>query len=275
MDTLIAEFWAPHNWAFFFAGVVIIYLGGLPLLILFTLKHDAHPTIEPVDPEATPLPTEVAEHLDSAELTLQQVGFEPLGMFFLPHQVPKATAILAFFLNRSTNDSAMAVTVYGGAVGHWQVVHYVAFSTRYRGGLLIDTGNQGVVGAFPTPPNTLATHIPWITDPHVLFEIHRAITTANGSGAPKELELDTKYGGDVPACLVGGMREELENAVGDGYLRLDAAGMHYRPTIKGAYLMTWQQLQPFKYFVAKARDRKARRMLAEVGYVGGASPTAT
>jgi hypothetical protein len=254
------------NWLGILAAVVAVYLFATPLLVLFTFKSEAHPTIEAVDPEALPLPTAVAEHLDSVELSLQGVGFEPRGVFYLPQQMANTRVIGSLLVNRTTSESAAAITIYAGSNDRWQVMQYVEFTTRYRDGRVINTGNPNQVSAFKPRPNVLTTYIPWLDDPQELYEAHRAITAVKGGGSPKELRVDTQFGGDGRAYIAWTMGDELEAAAKDGYLRLNGSGSHYVATIKGAYLMTWKQLQPFKFLLARARDRRARRILAEAGF---------
>jgi len=142
---------------------------------------------------------------------------------------------------------------------------YVELNKRYRSGREINTGNNPEISAFPTRPNTLTTHISRITDPLELYRVHRAITSAAGEGSERELRLDAKYQGDAATYLADGIREELEAAREDGYIRLASDGDSYHSTFVGAYLMTWKQLPPFKWFAAARHRARVRRFLAELG----------
>jgi hypothetical protein len=142
---------------------------------------------------------------------------------------------------------------------------YEEFSTRFQSGRVINTGNPQTISAFPVRDNCVTTHIPWISDSLELYRVHQAIAAAKGDGTPPVLRLDTQFRGDVAAYGSAVMREELEAASEAGYLRLTGDGGHFRPTLKGAYLMTWKQLPPFKGLYVRSRLRRVRRFLNELG----------
>ncbi|MGD9721262.1 MAG: hypothetical protein AB7U76_08540 [Pirellulales bacterium] len=266
MEILLADPWTASNWPIVVAALAAAYILGLPLLILVGMKNDAHPAVEEIDPAADSLPTKIAEHFESAETALQQVGFESEGIFFLPRQVPNAQVIGQLFVNRATFETASAIAIQAGPENNRRLVRYISFVTRYRDGHSIITGNPAEVSAFPVPPKNITTHVPWLQDALELYEVHQAISAAKGSSAPRTIRLFDEFGGDPLAYIAGTIREELDFAAADGYVQLNAAGTCFRATIKGAYLMTWKQLQPFKFFVHRARDRRSNRMLAEVGF---------
>lgn len=257
------EFFSDIWWLI--ALCAVGYMFGIPLTLLHTVRHEVHPLIEPVDANE-PLPSVVSEHLAYVEDSLAEVGFQPEQTFLLPRAMPNLRTILMLLVNRSTNEVAIAVTMYTLAEGRWALqLQYVEFSTRLRSGRIIDTGNPRAIGSFPRRENSVTTHIPWIDDPLALYRVHEAIVTAQGDHSARELRLDTEFSGDAATCLQTGMHEELEAAREAGYLRLSSDGEYYRATVKGAYLMGWKQLPPFKGLIARHRHRQTRRLLAELG----------
>ncbi len=58
----------------------------------------------------------------------------------------------------------------------------------------------------------------------------------------------------------------MENAVSDGYLKLSPDGQHFTATLKGAYMMTWAQIPPFKYLVVANTKRQSKSRLARAGF---------
>jgi hypothetical protein len=258
MESVLSDWWIVG-----LGAAAAVYVFGLPLLILATFRHEANPVVEAVDAEE--LPTAVRAHLDHARDSLAEVGFEPVQTCLLPQAMANVRYVLTVFVNRATKEAAAAVTVFTLASNQWSLqLQYVEFSTRFRGGRVINTGNPQVVGAFPARECHLTTHIPWISDPLALYLVHGAIVAAKGDGGERELRLDTHYRGDALAFVNGGMRDELEGARDAGYLWLTTDGAHYRATFKGAYLMTWTQLPPFKGFLIRRRRRQVRRFLAEL-----------
>ncbi len=261
MDSLVG-----NGWIVLLCLAAAGYVFGVPLLILVTFRQDAHPVLQAVDPAELSLPSEAQDYQDLVRDGLESAGFQVEGSYLMPQQMENVRAILALFVNRSTMESAMAVTIYALAGSGWKLqTQYVEFNTRYRSGREINTGNTGEISTFPTPPNTLATHISWITDPLELYRVHQAITSAGGEGSEKELRLDAKYRGDAATYLSEAIRGELEAACADGYIRLSSDGDSYKSTFVGAYLMTWTQLPPFKWFLAYSHRARVKRFLAELG----------
>jgi hypothetical protein len=80
----------------------------------------------------------------------------------------------------------------------------------------------------------------------------------------KVFRLEVEFRGDAAASAAATMVEELEDAARAGYMALSPDGETYRPTWKGAFLMTWKQLWPAKGILRAARDRTARRLIAEL-----------
>ncbi len=265
MTLLLADHWVVENWVGILAAAVAIYVFGVPLLVLGQFHHEAHPTVQRVEPHMLPLPEPVAEHLNAVAACLEPEGFEARGVFLLPHPAKNVSVFLALFVNQSTVETAFAVSAVARGDGNVVVAEYVEINTYFTTGREINTGNLTDVPAYRAPRNTLTTHVPWIADPVELCEIHRAIVSAKGDSAPTELRIDTQFDGDAAAYLSGLMHEELEAAVHDGFLRLDGGGAHYRPTLRGAYLMTWKQIPPFARFVMRARDRRSTQVLEDVG----------
>lgn len=260
MYSLIAE-----HWILFLCLMAVVYVLGVPLIILKVFHQESHPTVQVVDPDVLPVPEPVQRHLELVQTKLTPVGFRRESILFLPQSAPNVRTILALLVNRSTQESAMAVTIYGmvNNTAHLQT-QYVEFSTHYRNGQHIDTGNTREIGAFKSQPTQLTTHLPWITDPVELYYVHQAISSAKGDASQKDLRLDTKYGGDALTFVAGVIREALEAAVEDGYLRLSDDGTQYKATLKGAYLMTWKNLPPFKSFIVANRRRRANNLLREL-----------
>jgi hypothetical protein len=58
-------------------------------------------------------------------------------------------------------------------------------------------------------------------------------------------------------------REPCEEKVRRGWYYFDPAKDCFRPTLKGAYLLTWGLMQPFKVFRKLALLRRERKTLEE------------
>jgi hypothetical protein len=104
-----------------------------------------------------------------------------------------------------------------------------------------------------------------------LYRLHQAVCRRLGSGQ-KLLPLDEQFGGDAVRYMADSIVEELEAAVAAGYMRLDKAAGTYKPTPKGALLMTYGELWPMKGFRLRRRLQRERELLAELAYSPASPP---
>jgi hypothetical protein len=82
------------------------------------------------------------------------------------------------------------------------------------------------------------------------------------SGRPR-LRLDTDFGGDATRYVAEAVLEEtFRDQIGTGYLAETAGG--FRPTLKGALIMTWQELWPLKNLRRRRERQHAERLLSEL-----------
>jgi hypothetical protein len=254
------------HWGYWVLFGICAYIFCLPLLLLNFFRIESNPTLQLLDPDELPLPPIVQQHLDAVETDLNDAGFEPVGTLLLPRPLPNACGVLRVYVNRATRESAMATSMFG-LVGERvnRHIQYVEFTTRYADGRVFNTLNSKEAGSLPFPSHVSTTRIPWATEVAHLYRLHRTITTEKGPAGPKVLRLDANHDGDVVGYIQSAMREELEYAASAGYLRLIPSGSHYWPTIRGAYLMTWQQLPPFKQLLAAYDRRRVKDLLAQIG----------
>ncbi len=287
----LLELVRDNGWLLLAVLLPIVYVFGLPLIALATFRTQAKPTFERVE-EGLVLPDEVGHYLEVARAHLLRLGFEELDRLYLPYQMANVKAILRLYVNRVERDSAMAVVLYGLIGQRWVLkMKYVEICRRFRDGTEVDTRNAKEIGSFPIPPYKTAIPAPWLRDIADLYGAHQAISNLVGGGKEGELSLDSSYHGDVPAYLSAGMIEELEDACHAGYLRRSATdgpgieiaedddnpfrspasplpSAHYRATVKGACMMTWNELWPFKSLIRARHYRRARWLLAEAGFQG-------
>jgi hypothetical protein len=257
------------SWWIFIPILVALFYLAIPLLIWKTMRLEATPTIQRIDPAELPLPETARQHLDTVDAELRGLGFESRATLLLPSATPNVISLLRVFVNPTQKCSAMAnsmisrvKTESGEQVRHHP---YVEFTTRYQDGQVFNTNNSAAGGSFPPAPQSQTTRVPWIQHVPTVHLIHDAITTAKNGAAQKVLRLDESFAGDEVAYLQACMKEEFENATKAGYLWLRRDGTAYLATVRGAYLMTWKELPPIKQWLAWRRRARAERLLREVG----------
>jgi hypothetical protein len=255
-------------WLLIPAPVMLFYL-GIPLLIWKAHRFEETPTIQRIDPGTLPLPADVQQYLDFVATDLQKIGFESRATLLLPSATPHVISLLRMFVNPTEKCSAMAnsmiatiKTSEGDRVNHQP---YVEFTTRFDDGKVFNTNNSSLLSSFPPAPKVLTTRAPWVPDPTMLHIAHDLITRSRSDGARRVVRLDEAFGGDEVAYLQACMKEEYEHATKIGYMRLGLGETFYRPTLRGAYLMTWKELPPFKQWRARRARAQAERIMEDAG----------
>lgn len=279
-----------NGWMLLGLLLPIVYVFGLPLLTLATFRSEALPVLEPATHELG-LFEDSGPFLEIARAHFARLGFEELDTLCLPHQMANVKVVLRSFVNRSEQDMAIAVAMYALLGDTWtQQTQYVEITSLFRDGSSIGTRNAKEIPSFPPQPGKTQVTAPWLTDITDVYRAHQAVCGLKGHGKVRELPLDAKYQGDVVAYLTADMIEEFDDAVKIGYLRyaganaasdgvvrdeenpyrsprVDSPSAYYAATVKGAYMMTWNELWPFKSWIRSRHYRQARRLLAEAGMI--------
>ena len=239
------------------AAVAIYYL-GLPLLIYFQQRLEAHPQFTKLDFHQ--LSPATAEFLLERTKALLDVGFDEPTVVRMPNPLPNLTTNLIMLVNRATGDKAMVTSIFAEPAAAALKTLYVEFSTRFASGDVFNTLNSSELNAFPPSPNTVRTQAPRVTDTQQLFRLHQFVMNKYGAGGGK-IVYDPEQSLDYLANTV--LIESYEKQVKRGWLYYDDGADVYRPTILGAYLMTWGLLQPFKTVRKMLVRLRERRLLAE------------
>ncbi|MDP6468155.1 MAG: hypothetical protein QF918_10470 [Pirellulaceae bacterium] len=247
-------------------GLAALIYGGGPLLILLIFKNEAQPTLQPFEPSDQSLPLLVREHFKNACDELMPLGFEYIAGMRLPQMTDNVMAIMIMLVNRSAGDAAAAISIYAKSDEVWDLqTSYVEYSTSFRSGVTVNTQNSTAISAFPPLAECKNYRFSSIRDARQLYQVHeRLLSEQNAS--PKLMRLDEEYDGDAVAFVRAVLHREMVGAASDGYLYLTADSKYFRATLKGAYLMTWQELCPIKQIRRSSRDRQARQQLVELGF---------
>ena len=234
-----------------------------PVLIFLTNRMSAKPRATRFEAELASLPAAAAEYFAYAKGVLAGDGFEEAGMFFLPNTAPNVEALVLLARNRQSSELALAVAIYATVNGETQLKStHVEYVSRYRDGRVLGTSNCSVLGCFAKIPGFETAHFPRVQDLHQLYRLHTERCRQAAPTGQRINRLDDEFGGDGSLYLSTVMGEEYARQVPVGYLRLNADSEHYRPTIKGACLMTWKSLWPVKQLRMQERDRRAARLIA-------------
>ncbi len=241
------------------------YIGG-PLILLCTFKSRWPTRILYFDPNTIWLPRDVSDFVEPARATLIAHGFRPVVYFCFPDSFHNVNAICILLVNALTNESAMLSCVYAKPAGLSTLIKlkYVEFVSRFRDGVCVQTNNSPEIGAFRPEPKEHTIQFWDIQDVAELYRRHRRISERL-STAQQRLRLFDEFRRDVEQYLqTAVMKEPCDFQVEVGIFRRASDG--YRPTLKGAFILAWQELWPWKPIRRYVRRRNAQRWLREIGF---------
>jgi hypothetical protein len=240
------------------------YWGG-PILIRATMRQAAEPDLLKFDPTDPMLPHDVAGHFQRVRKGLEPLGFQVAEGMALPHQTERVKALVLLLVHRGNKDAALATAIYAKMPeGTKLQTAYTEFVSRYRDGTVVQTNNTEQLGAFKTRPHITTIRLPMIRNVERLYQLHRAATKRHDESPGKVLRLDEEFRGDAAAYFAAALVEELSGQIETGYMYLSERESAFRPTWKGAFIMTWGLLWPISAIRRTLRDAKARQMLREL-----------
>ncbi len=241
------------------ALVLLPYTIG-PVLVYFIQKMPARTgfrrihVLDARDDDA--LTPESEAFLKTTIAAFQELGFDVRGLM---HAGEEATGgqirtTLALFEEPRSGDLALAAAMFGKANDRWTLQSkHVEISSRFADGREVETGNAEVLNPLPRLPHKRVESFPGLADLGRLLRLHREIVRDEGlaSAARARLPADA-----APVTFIqDDMERGFEAQVPTGYLFRDpAAPETFRPTAKGALLMTWKLLPPASW-IAKSRRR--------------------
>lgn len=243
--------------------VAFPYVGG-PLLVLLTFKYRIPANIVFFDEAELTLPQHVRNYFDPVRETLESKGFQPVAHFCLPELVNNAKSISVLFSNPEDLEGALVNCIYSETLGqHALADAHVEFATRFRDGVSVQTNNSRQLSAFLQPTDE---HTIQFSGEQDVAEIHRrhSLICEQLSSAAREFRLAEEFQNDVEQYLQSAvLKEPVEYQVSLGLFRQVSGG--YRPTLKGAFRLTWQELWPWKFLRKQRRRHEAQRWLTIIG----------
>jgi hypothetical protein len=221
--------------------------------------------IEPND-----MPVEVFRRFQGAWEQLPARGFVPVAVvrYTKPGLILALDAYVSLWANEGQGDSAQVIGIGVRARQHKsrqpqspsRVVTYVTYRTEFTDGTSIQISNRSTVSSWPTNERVSDIACPNMTDLTRLYQVHRARADRNANGRSSTLNALQQ-----PALYVQHEYvEDYERLIGARYYAFDAASSTYQPTLKGACLMTWRQLPPFRQIARFRRWQRTRRILSEL-----------
>lgn len=215
----------------------ILLVALVPMRVHKTLSIPIHSSVE--RPSEGTVPADLRAQFEHLLEAVAGEGFESVGWFRLEGLTSDTMSLMAV----ARHDGEQ---VFGSVLGSVRKSdegllvegRFVEFSTDVEG-REIATNNSSIPPTFHPHPDRQIVNFPEIDDPLELYRHHldrlRRVDTARDLLPASE---------DLIAYLQSDIRDEYESQVEVGYLTLDAESHVYRPTWKGAMLMSWKHIWP-------------------------------
>ena len=200
--------------------------------------------------------TELPKQARRIVAELCDLGFADLGTWLHLGGANRATGRVALLEHPETLDVAKVLVVWTQRSASVSL----AFQTRFADGTEAATANNRVTAGFPAPPGITGAWLPEVRDPEQLCHIHEQLQDAIGQGQPR-----VGVGSDPADYLREGSERTHASWVATGYYRLDEECRVYRPTLKGAILITWRLLWPIKPLFRAWRRHQTTRLMNRLG----------
>lgn len=244
------------SWARAILVLVLALYVGAPLAVRLSLKQPARPRAVLVD--AATLTPAVGGFLQTRALEIEKLGFERVP-YYEVDLGPNGIAYVCRLIDRANGDMAHATALC--ARSGEPRVKYAGFVTRWASGSHAETTNSPVFSdLLPRPPYVRVRQVQEDSLAKLLA-IHRGLAAETEKGSRKVLPEPGQEGEQLARAIV----EPLETAAKAGTMALSADGAFYRPTLRGAFVMTWRMLPPLRQLASAARAREERRLKASYG----------
>ncbi len=230
-----------------------------PIAVRLATRHPAQPSFEPYDPARHRVPDWAIAFAEQTTATLGPAGFSGPARFVESTWARHVTSYVTVLLNPRSRDAAMVATIYTSQAPAARRVGYAEFTAKLGDGRRLVTNNSVTPTVYPGVPNKLVTQLPQVSDPVRLHRVHELLAS-RARGAKEALPSDGDVAGRVSEAMTRTMQEQVET----GYMYFDAAANVYRPTWKGAMLMSWKLLPPLRQIRYARLKRRAERLLEEL-----------
>ncbi|MBI5479527.1 MAG: hypothetical protein HY906_11755 [Deltaproteobacteria bacterium] len=231
-----------------------------PVAVRFLSRYSRASQLTPFRPGVDVAPEPARIYLAGAENTLRGLGFTPLGCWRQSGFASNVTAWLVVLDNAAAGTAAMTTAIQTtGAPGAGRLVTFAELWTRLDTERSLTTNNSPQPNAFDPVPGRTVERFPSLWDLGRLCRAHEALVRRMGTPQPG----GPLAGRPTAEVVQEAMTREMTAQVAAGFLFID--GDSYRPTWKGAALMSWRLLWPAKALREARVRRRAEALLAELG----------
>jgi hypothetical protein len=241
-----------------FVASIFIPLALGPILVKLSNSTSTRPDIVIIDERELPPP--VAYYFRSLGTRVEALGFKRVSYLRIDRAAKNASSFLMYLCNRDTMDLANSVTMFITGRPIALTVSYFEFCRKFADGSELETSNSSQPGVLARDPARLVFRFPGTDSPQTLWELHRKLVRKEKKFSqpflpPEGTEIDAfraNYG------------KAIETQSTMGYFTRDGSSHIYRPTWKGACLMTWKLCWPIKQVRAALNRARTDRLLRDL-----------
>lgn len=256
----------PMMWSIIFVAIFVLIFGYrlLRLYIIGPLRSRGRPikaAFDRTEISLEEIPSPAKESVIEIAQMLAAAGFTAALHLRSSNPTPNTDGYESVWL--STSDETIAsilVTQLRREKGPRTRI-MCGFATELDDGTSISTSNSGSQGVFVRNPRVDSVRWPGVKPLEFLLQLHRA-RVARLKGSRSAIPPVAK---EMAAKLEREHRETMERQVTAGYFWHDTANYVYRSTLKGAFLMRWRLLRPWKEIAYSRNERKLRTELDALG----------
>ena len=222
--------------------MVAYYIGG-PVLLYVSLKITANPTFQSV--KLTDFSSKELDNFFLVSRRLAADNFGTLDEYVLASDDPDTQTAIMIMAHPETGDRAIITALLIRFNEEWRpLMQWVEFTTHFEDGARICSNNNPGPDWFAPPPEKRIYRFPSVTDARELYRRHRRAVLCHAPNSPLVyITLDAKS----DEWLLRDFRAECEHQRHAGILALDTRNRGaYRLTLRGAFLLTWRLLIPFR-----------------------------
>ena len=240
-----------------FFGWAVALLASLyfaaPLLVWLLVRHPRSPNVAAI--EVSDIPPDILERWRPGDDELLRLGFGPA---FHARIGPAANLTSSVRLRIHEGSGVVAARIAMLTAGRGLKMAYDELVTTDRSGTELLTNNSSMLGAFASVAEKVTISLPGTESLSDLYRAHLGTVAAFGSGTGFVEPTESSVRRDLEEFS----ERDLERQTRVGLFRLTPDGASYRPTLKGAYTMTWRQLPPLNWLGRRARDPAAGQAMA-------------
>jgi hypothetical protein len=232
------------------------------MIVWATQRVSANPGFDLFDPLAHVVPESIATGVEEMACALVDAGFLRIADLYQSGKVTNVSLRVTLLENAATGQAAIAAGIFSGAGATSVLSNYVELSGQFSDGRSLRVNNMPSLSVYAPVADRITEQFPSVRDPARLSRIHHVLMDHERGDASIVEPFEES---DPASILEAAMIREVAGQIATGYFRLDGGANAYRPTAKGALLMTWKSLPPWKMVIQARARRRAAMLLSTFG----------